>query len=261
MKHHDCKAPQLAKSETVKQMPVICSNELAAVEFLEQTRWGDSPCCVHCGSVDVFKLKDKATGERNKRFLWKCRDCKKQYTVRIGTVYEESRIELRHWCFAFWLMSSSKKGISALQVMRQTGISYKSALFLVHRIRFAMAPGKQQPMLKGIVECDETWVGGKPRHHIGYNKRGRGTKKTPVLAMLQRNGNVRVRAIAKVNGANLKEHMLSNIHPTARVMTDELNIYKGIAPNSRHMKLCSTNAKNIRAATSRRTRLKGSFQS
>jgi transposase-like protein len=171
-------------------MPIVCSNELAAVEFLESTRWGGTPCCVHCGDIEVFQLKDKTTGERNKRFLWKCRGCKKQFTVRIGTVYEESRIALRHWCLAFWLMSVSKKGVSALQVMRQTGISYKLALFLVHRIRFAMAPGKQQSMLKGIVDCDETWVGGKPRHHIGYNKRGRGTKKTPVLAMLQRNGNV-----------------------------------------------------------------------
>ena len=115
MKHHDCKASQLAKSETVKQMPLICSNELAAVEFLEKTRWGDCPCCVHCGSIAVFKLLDKATGERNKRFLWKCKDCKKQFTVRIGTVYEESRIALRHWCLAFWVMSVSKKGISRLR--------------------------------------------------------------------------------------------------------------------------------------------------
>jgi transposase-like protein len=228
VKHHDCKAPQLAKSETVKHLPLVCSNELAAVEFLEATRWGNTPCCVHCGSVTVFKLGDTKSGGRNKRFLWKCRDCKKQYTVRIGTVYEESRIALRHWCLAFWLMSCSKKGVSALQVMRQTGISYKSALFLVHRIRFAMKPAGELPKLTGIVECDETYVGGKPRN-VGTSKRGLGTKKSPVFAMLQRDGDVRVQHVAKVNGNNLREHMGRNIDATAHVMTDELNIYRSIA--------------------------------
>src|SRR4051812_48427801 len=104
MKHIDAKnRPELKMSETIKAMPVICSNELAAVEFLEAKRWGEHPGCVHCGDTDVFKLMNRKTGERNKRFLWKCRGCKKQFTVRIGTVYEESRIELRHWCFTFWM--------------------------------------------------------------------------------------------------------------------------------------------------------------
>ena len=83
---------QLSDSPVVEQIPVACANELAAVEFLEQMRWGANPCCVHCGSVDVYKMADAKTGERNSRYLWRCRDCKQQYTVRIGTVYEESRI-------------------------------------------------------------------------------------------------------------------------------------------------------------------------
>src|SRR4051794_32127909 len=200
--HH--KQPQLAKSDVIKEMPAICSNELAAVEFLEARRWGENPCCVKCGSVNVFQFKDEKTGERNKRFLWKCRDCKKQYTVRIGTVYEESRIPLRCWCFAFWAMSSSKKGVSALQIMRQCQISYKSALFLLHRIRHAMAPAADAPKLNGIVEADETYVGGKPRVKNNVNPdavkstrhRGRGTKKTGVFAVVERGGRVRTRVIA-----------------------------------------------------------------
>ena len=141
--HH--KQPQLAKSEIIKEMPAICSDELAAVEFLEARRWGENPCCAHCGSVSVFQLRDTKTGGCNRRFLWKCRDCRKQYTVRIGTVYEESRIPLRCWCFAFWAMSSSKKGVSALQIMRQCQISYKSALFLLHRIRHLEITGEVFP--------------------------------------------------------------------------------------------------------------------
>jgi transposase-like protein len=207
---------------------VVCSNELAAVEFLENTRWGECPCCVHCGSVAVFQLKDKKTGERNKRFLWKCKDCKKQYTVRIGMVCEESRIPLRHWCLAFWLMSVSKKGVSALQVMRQTGISYKSALFLVHRIRFAMAPASEQPKLSGVVECDETCVGGKPRLGTGPHKRGLGTVKTPVFIMVERGGNIRRQIMPNVTAKNVKAAIREMVSKNAEIHTDENRVYQGL---------------------------------
>jgi transposase-like protein len=134
---------------------MACQNELCAVEFLERQRWGDSPVCIHCGSVAVYKMTS-AEGGRNKRFLWRCRDCKEQYTVRVGTVYEESRIELRHWCYAFWHASTSKKGVAALEISRQCQISYKSALFLMNRIRFATAPDQTTaPKMEGIVEVDE----------------------------------------------------------------------------------------------------------
>src|SRR5271154_3872913 len=131
------KRHNLSKSDVIANIPLACSDETTAVEFFEQQRWGNTPCCVKCGSVDVYAMKDAKTGERNKRFLWRCRDCKEQYTVRIGTVFEDSRINLRHWAYAFWATCASKKGISALQIKRQTGVSYKSALFMMHRIRFA----------------------------------------------------------------------------------------------------------------------------
>jgi transposase-like protein len=158
------KRHQLSQSEIIDEIPLACSNELAAVEFMENQRWGSNPGCVHCGSVEVYKMVDAKTGERNKRFLWRCRDCGKQYTVRIGTVYEESRIELRHWCYAFWRAATSKKGVAALEIMRHCQISYKSALFLMNRIRFAMAPEPDAPKLNGTVEVDEMYIGGKPRY-------------------------------------------------------------------------------------------------
>src|SRR5229473_563897 len=187
----------LSKSEAIEEIPVACSNELAAVEFFEKQRWGNDPCCIHCGSVNVYKMADAKTGERNKRFLWRCRDCKEQYTVRIGTVYEESRLDLRHWCYAFWRAATSKKGVAALEIMRHCQISYKSALFLMNRIRFAMAPDPKAPKLTGIVECDETYIGGKPRPGDGkVHKRGRGTSKTPVFAAVERRGQIRRRIVA-----------------------------------------------------------------
>src|SRR5271169_662389 len=199
------KREHLAKSEVIEAIPLACSNELAAVEFIEGLRWGKTPACVHCGSVDVYKMLDSKTGQRNQRFLWRCKDCGRQYTVRIGTVYEESRIELRHWCYAFWRAATSKKGVAALEIMRHCQISYKSALFLMTRIRFAMAPAADNQKLMGTVECDETYVGGKPRLGDGKeHKRGRGTKKTPVFAAVERGGNIRRQVISDVSGKTLK---------------------------------------------------------
>ena len=216
--------------DIVKQIPKACADEALAVEFLEKQRWGDSPACPHCGGIHVYQMKGR-DGERNKRFLWRCRDCTQQYTVRIGTVFEESRIALRHWCYAFWAACASKKGVSALQISRMTGVSYKSALFMMHRVRYAMTDDHSTPIpMKGTVEIDETYVGGKPRYKGKHNlkKCGRGTDKTPVVAIVQRGGNVRAQVVPKVNGRNLRAVIRENVDPSARVMTDESRLYNGL---------------------------------
>jgi transposase-like protein len=148
-------------------------------------------------------------------------------------VFEDSRIPLRHWCYAFWAACASKKGVSALQIKRQTGLSYKSALFLMHRIRFAMAdePGST-PKLQGIVEADETYVGGKPRYK-GRNPTGRGTRKTPVMALVERGGNVRALRLPRVNAKNLKRAIREHVHPDSKIMTDELPAYRGAGKSFR----------------------------
>jgi transposase-like protein len=219
----------LSKSPVVEAIPLACCNETAAVEFLEKQRWGNTPACVKCGSVDVYKMTDSKTGERNKRFLWRCHDCKEQYTVRIGTVYEESRIELRHWCYAFWRAATSKKGISALELKRQCQISYKSALFLMNRIRFAMAPDPKHPKLTGTVEVDETYIGPRKLRYPGTSPRGNGTtSKVPVFCAVQRDGQIRRRIIANVNGYTLKAAIREEVDSSARIMSDENNAYYGL---------------------------------
>lgn len=220
---------ELRKSQVVEEIPLACCDELAAVELFEKLRWGDSPACVHCGSVSVYKMVDAQTGHRNKRYLWRCHDCKKQYTIRIGTVYEESRIELRHWAYAFWRASTSKKGVAALEIMRQCQISYKSALFLMNRIRFAMAPDNPDATekLTGTVECDETYVGGKPRFK-GASKKGRGTKKTTVFAAVERQGRIRRQVVADVSGKTLKSAIREIVDQRARIVTDDFSAYDGL---------------------------------
>jgi transposase-like protein len=219
---------QLSNSEIVELVPLACSDELTAVEFLERQRWGSDPCCVRCGSVNAYKMTDAKTGERNRRFLWRCRDCKEQYTVRIGTIYEESRIELRHWCYTFWRAATSKKGVSALEIKRHCQISYKSALFLMTRIRFAMAPDGTESQLRGIVECDETYIGPRKPRHPGTSKRGRGTNKTPVFVAVERQGELRRRIIPDVTAFTIKQAIREEVDRSARIVTDELHSYHGI---------------------------------
>jgi transposase-like protein len=218
----------MEKSEIISEIPLACCDELAAVEFLETRLWKGEPKCYHCQSRNVYQMKD-SNGQRNKRFLWRCHDCKGQFTVRLGTVFEESRLPLRHWCYAFWRASTSKKGVSALEIQRQCQISYKSALFLMHRIRHAITPeGGASVKLSGIVECDETYIGGKPRRFTGFHKRGRGTSKTPVFGMVQRGGNIHRRVVANVSGKTLKGAIRECVSKDATIMTDEWPSYRGI---------------------------------
>ena len=211
---------------TVTEIPAACCDDLAAVEFLERHRWGEHPGCPHCGDTNVYQMQ-AAGGGREKNYRWRCRGCGQQFSVRTGTVFGDSRVPLRHWCYGFWRASTSKKGVSALEIHRHTGISYKSALFLLHRIRYAMAPA-EAGQLVGTVEVDETYVGGKPRNRAGSNKRGRGTSKQPVVALVERGGEVRARTIADVSARTLKAAIREHVMPSARIMTDELRSYRWI---------------------------------
>ena len=227
-----------AKSELERKLPLACADEKAAVEFMEEQRWSNSPTCPRCGVVgECYKMTDSKTGERNTRYLWRCRACKGQYTVRVGTIMEDSPIPLRHWCFAFYGACKAKKGVSALEIQRATGLSYKSALFMMHRIRWAMAPANEsQPKLKGTVEFDETYVGGKPRkfmlHTDGRIKPGPGynfsKRMTPVVAGVERGGRVRARVVEKANRITIPNFVREMVDTSADLMTDERRCYKPV---------------------------------
>jgi transposase-like protein len=214
----------------LEALPLACADESAAVAFMEKQRWGDHPACPRCGDMDVYMMKNSVTGERQANYRWRCKGCEKQFTVRIGTVFEDSRIEMRHWCFGFWRAATSKKGVSALEIHRQTGLSYKSSLFLLNRIRFAMNGSMPGP-LSGPVEADETFVGGKPRHKLP-SKEARETwwaKKPAVMAIVERGGRVRTGVVADVTAKTLRAAIAENVDPmNSTLYTDELHAYKKI---------------------------------
>lgn len=214
------------KSDTIQKVPLACADETAAVEFLESLRWGDEACCPRCGDCDVYQMTKRGTDERNDRYLWRCRGCGKQFTVRVGTVMEDSPIPLRHWVFVFWAACASKKGVSALQIKRQTGVTYKTALFMMHRVRWAMGESARLP-LDGTVEADEAYIGGK-RKGVPPGRPGRSSHKTPVFAMVQRDGDVRAHPVTNVTSKTLKGAIRESVTPTARLMTDEYGAYNGL---------------------------------
>jgi transposase-like protein len=219
------------KFERISQMSAIDVGRLTEDEargILEHIRWPKGIKCPHCESINIVKIEGKAKKVRDG--LLRCKDCRKQFTVTVGTIMQGSHITLRQWVQAFHSMCSHKKGVSASQLQRNLGLgSYRSAWHLTHRIRLAMKEDPLAKLLKGVVEVDETYIGGKPRHEFGkYNKKGRGTKKAPVMAMVERDGNVISKPIKNVTGKTLKSAIREAVSKESEIMTDEFRSYNGI---------------------------------
>jgi transposase-like protein len=213
----------------------VFATEQSAISFLETKRWPNGPVCPFCDSDKIYSLKAKPESVMPVRLgVHKCAVCRKQFTVRIGTIFEDSHIPLNRWLMAIHLMTSSKKGVSSLQLSRELGITPKSAWFLTHRIREAMAEKPEKGSLCGTVEVDETYVGGKPRKDNAGNpnkkkhKRGRGTDKAPVMALVERNGDAYSKPIKNVDDKTLKGTIKDLVHKESTIMTDEWASYTGI---------------------------------
>jgi transposase-like protein len=203
-------------------------SETAAVEFLEQHRWGAAPACPLCGADSVYKMIGQGgVNGRNKDYRWRCRSCKKMFTVRTGTVFEESRLPLRIWVYAFWRACASKKGISALQLSREMEITHKSALFILRRIRHGMGADADAPKLTGTIEADEVYIGGK-RRGTRRGRPGVESHKTPVFGVVQRDGDVRMRMMDRLTSERLTEVLAENADRTCRLITDDYMAYRRV---------------------------------
>ena len=208
----------------------------AARAYLEEIRWPHGIICPHCKNADQSKFWTiKANAKKSIRAgLRQCVACKKQFTCTVGTIFEDSHIPLRKWLVAWYLLCSSKKGISSLQIQRMLGLgSYRTALFMMHRIRYALQhPSFDQKLpssYKNAVEVDETYIGGK---HKPMSEKWK--NRTAVVALVERGGNVHSRVMERVTGENLRKFVRDNVAPFSYVNTDEHMGYRGLERKYEH---------------------------
>lgn len=194
---------------TLDEIQSRFATDEAARAYLEEIRWPNGVVCPHCKNADQTKFYVIATNTAKKvrAGLRQCVECKKQFTCTVGTIFEDSHIPLRKWLVAWYLLCSSKKGISSLQIKRMLGLgSYRSALFMMHRIRFALKHPAFSEKLMGTIEVDETYVGGKckPGTNTWHNK-------SAVVSLVQRGGDVRSTVMERVTGENLQKFVRKNV--------------------------------------------------
>jgi transposase-like protein len=205
-------------------LPPHFQNEDAARTYLEKLLWPDGPMCPHCGVLEEATKLDREEGSdtHGRKGLYQCNGCRKQFTVTVGTIFEDSKIALHKWLLAFHLMCSSKKGISALQLQRELELgSYRSAWFMCHRIRWAMtqSPMAEALKMKGTIEADETYIGGREKGKRGTP--GPDSNKTPVLALVERGGDVRSFPIERATLKNIGPILEQHVDAGSHLVTDE----------------------------------------
>lgn len=224
---------------TVMSLARNIKTEADAYEYMERLRWPNGPVCPHCGSIDEhYFLTPKAdegrktrTGKVTERRVWKCRVCRKQFSVITGTVFHGTKVPLHTWLMVVFEMCANKNGIAAREIARKYGVAPKTAWFMTHRLREAMKQRAPHALLMGTVVVDETWIGGEPknRHRSEPGVQGK-TDKTPVVSLVDtKTGEVRSQAVPNVTSKTLRSVIEGNVRMAETTLhTDSANTYAGI---------------------------------
>lgn len=197
-------------------------DEDAALKYFRAIRWAGGEHCPYCGTTKIYEFADHKT--------FKCADCRKRFSLRVGTIFEGTKIEMRKWLAAIWLVTSHRKGIASAQLARDLNVTQKTAWFMLHRLRHAARTRSFNRPLRGMVEVDEAFFGGKDKNKHAH-KRGKDDK-VVVFGMLERDGELRAMPIASLKDA--KREIAAHIEPASNVMTDEWPGYKGLGKRYHH---------------------------
>lgn len=207
--------------DSLYDMTEAFPNEQSCIDHLMAIRWKDGAYCPHCGSEKIYHFKDKRTH--------KCGGCRQRFSIKVGTIFEDSKLPLRKWFMAIWLITSHKKGIASTTLARDLKTTQKTAWFILHRLRHAAQVRSFNRPLQGDVEVDETFHGGKEKNkHVDKRQKlGRGAVgKTVIWGALERGGEFRAKKIDSLK--TVKSEMLANVAPGSNVMTDDYPGYKGL---------------------------------
>ncbi len=208
-------------------------DEQTCREYLATIRWNGQPVCAYkeCGHDKVFKFSNGK--------VYKCAKCRKQFSVRVGTIFEDSKIPLQKWFAAIYLITSHKKGISSLQLHRDLGVTQKTAWYMLHRVRHTFGFNASTEKLSGVCEADETFIGGKEsnKHKSKQTEgtQGRSVKtKSAVAGIVERGGELRAKKVPDTTGYNLRQFVYKNLEFGSKLHTDEWWGYKGLAQAFKH---------------------------
>lgn len=217
--------------ETLQQAIQYFSKDEVCIQFIASMRWPYGVACPRCHSTEVPFVKNRS--------IWQCKGCRKQFSVKVGTIFEDSPIKLNKWICALWLLVNAKNGISSYEVARSLGVTQKTAWFMMHRIRLALQKGSIDRKLMGEVEIDETYIGGKARNmhkdkQLKVLRNEGHFRKAVVIGMLERKGEVRTAVINRASATILTDQVRKHVLPGSTMFTDEAGGYTVVGREYAH---------------------------